>query len=112
MDDLDLGYMIAVMQAAKEGKKIESKRNLLTDPSSKWSDCDNPWWDWVHNDYRVKDEPAGPIRLIGLKDKAHPILSAWTDKHAAGVNTCVDLYNCEAVEFIELTPEVREKLGL
>lgn len=46
----DLDYMIEVMQAAKEGKKIEYKpRNSDTQG---WHSC-IPKWDWIHSDYRV-----------------------------------------------------------
>lgn len=45
--------MIAVMQAAKEGKKIEVYDSL----KQIWIDAEHPCWDWDAEDYRVKPEP-------------------------------------------------------
>ena len=55
MNDID--YMIAVLQAAKEGKTIQygARRNRGTDKN--WGDASNPIWDWATYDYRVKPEP-------------------------------------------------------
>lgn len=113
MDNLDLGYMFSVMQAAKEGKKIESRRlpNLTNDPEQlKWSDCDNPWWDWTRNTYRVKDEPAAARRVFLVTNRADNRFCVFYDPRYEGIPS--DTNECFLVEFIELTPEVREKLGL
>lgn len=40
--------MIDVMQSYLCGEKIEFLNG------KKWRDADNPVWDWIHNDYRVK----------------------------------------------------------
>lgn len=47
--------MCAVMQAYKEGKKIEyvSKSSV----TNIWRDEPKPIWDWDGFDYRVKEEP-------------------------------------------------------
>jgi len=50
----DLDYMISVMQAAKEGKEIES---TFWDDKSIWYDCKEPDWNWDVYDYRIKPEP-------------------------------------------------------
>ena len=42
--------MIEVMQAYDRGEKIE----CFNDDYEQWKDIDNPIWDWLHNDYRVK----------------------------------------------------------
>lgn len=40
--------MIEVMQAYDRGEKIECFND------EQWKDVNNPIWDWLHNDYRVK----------------------------------------------------------
>lgn len=47
--------MIAVLQAAKEGKSIQFKNHL----SNGWTTCGTtmPCWNFDSNEYRVKPEP-------------------------------------------------------
>jgi len=45
---------IAVMQAFEAGKAIE---HTVKGKSLPWLDTDEPWWDWVSYEYRVKPEP-------------------------------------------------------
>ena len=40
--------MIEVMQAYESGEQIECFND------EQWKDVNNPIWDWLHNDYRVK----------------------------------------------------------
>lgn len=40
--------MIEVMQAYERGERIECFND------EQWKDVNNPIWDWLHNDYRVK----------------------------------------------------------
>lgn len=47
---------IAVMQAFKEGKEIESKINFGVE----WHDTATPSWDFSTFEYRVKPEPEPP----------------------------------------------------
>lgn len=42
--------MIEVMKAYDMGEKIE----CFNDDYEQWKDVNNPIWDWLHNDYRVK----------------------------------------------------------
>lgn len=44
---------IAVMQAYADGKKIEiySKRHKI------WKDIEDPNWDWMNSEYRIKEVP-------------------------------------------------------
>ena len=56
MNDID--HMIAVMQAAKEGKTIQILYH--DDIDAGWIDTTRPLWDWRTCDYRVK--PAEPRR--------------------------------------------------
>lgn len=55
----DLNHMVAVMQAWKEGKTIQSK--LRAQGKDHWVDVAFPSWDWATFDYRVK--PAEPRRV-------------------------------------------------
>lgn len=45
--------MIAVMQAFKDGKNIQSRAR----PDGTWLICREPSWGWNGYDYRVKPEP-------------------------------------------------------
>lgn len=47
--------MIAVMQAASDGKEIEYRNNDQL--SNGWKPCPQPSWNWIHCEYRVKPEP-------------------------------------------------------
>ena len=59
MNDID--HMIAVMQAAKEGKAIQRRRRPHRDIDVCWRDAPNPIWNWATYDYRIK--PAEPRRV-------------------------------------------------
>lgn len=48
-----LKEMIAVMQAAEEGKSIQRRNRDL----EQWEDC-LPAWNWYNCEYRVKIEPV------------------------------------------------------
>jgi len=52
----DLDYMIAVMQAAKDGKEIE----YLSSDKNKWIYVKKPIWNWHYYDFRIKPEPPKP----------------------------------------------------
>ena len=58
MNDID--HMIAVLQASKEGKTIQSR--YRSHESSDWIDvAGSNMWDWYIFDYRIK--PAEPRRF-------------------------------------------------
>ena len=59
MNDID--HMIAVMQAAKEGKAIQRHNRHHPDTDACWIDAPKPSWDWPTFDYRIK--PAEPRRF-------------------------------------------------
>lgn len=44
---------IAIMQAFEEGRKIEGTSYCA---GSDWRQLENPRWNWVECDYRIKDE--------------------------------------------------------
>jgi len=52
---------IAVMQAFKEGKKIENRHRALSDT---WTGCCAPSWNWHSYDYRIKREPEVLYRRV------------------------------------------------
>jgi hypothetical protein len=51
---MDIDSMIAVLEAAKKGKMIQSR---LSNTDNSWIDCSFPTWDFCYNEYRVKPEP-------------------------------------------------------
>jgi len=100
--------MIAVMQAEKSGKTIQE--NHLDEAD--WDDVQFPCgWNWVSYDYRVK--PVEPRRIFvpELNCGLHP--NNFFTKENAVLSVKQDALNYTGcAEFIELTPEVRTKLGL
>ena len=50
--------MIEVMQAYDRGEQIECFNNM------KWKDVKNPVWDWLNNNYRVKQKKYVPFDTV------------------------------------------------
>ena len=70
MNDID--HMIAVLQAAKEGKTIQCRHR--SHESSDWIDvAGSNMWDWYIFDYRIK--PAEPRRIWR---NWYPALGKWS----------------------------------
>ena len=69
----DIDHMIAVMQAAKEGKAIQSRHRPHRDIDVCWRDAPEPGWDWATYDYRIK--PAEPRRFWR---NWYPALGRWS----------------------------------
>ena len=57
---MNIDDMIAVLQATKEGKTIQSRYNS----SRPWQDCD-PRWAFDNCEYRVKPEPREFLLIAG-----------------------------------------------
>ena len=57
----DIDHMIAVLQAAKEGKAIQYRARGNRGTDENWGDAPRPIWNWATYDYRVK--PAEPRRV-------------------------------------------------
>ena len=66
-----LDEKIKVMQAYKDGKQIEGKRN----EASIWLPCKIPCWDWYTYDFRIKKEPKKIVKLYQV------LLKYVTDYH-------------------------------
>ena len=49
----DIDHMIAVLQAAKEGKAIQIRHRHRPDIDESWEAAPRPSWDWRAFDYRV-----------------------------------------------------------
>ena len=73
--------MIEVMQAYDRGEQIECFND------EQWKDVNNPIWDWLHNDYRVK-----PKKKYVPFDTPEEFLAALR-KHGCGVITIEDGMN-------------------
>ena len=96
MNDID--HMIAVMQAAKEGRLIQSR--YRSHESSDWIDvAGSNMWDWYRFDYRVK--PAEPRRIwVNDYPDGRESLARYETKAEAQANAGDD---CIAqVEFVEV----------
>ena len=70
--------MIEVMQAYESGEQIECFND------EQWKDVNNPIWDWLHNDYRVKQKK----KYIPF-DTAEEFLAAYR-KHGETVRCKLD----------------------
>lgn len=97
MNDID--HMIAVMQAAKEGKAIQHRNRHHRDIDMCWRDAPKPSWDWPTFDYRVK--PAEPRRIwVNDYPDGRESLARYETKAEAQANAGDD---CIAqVEFVEV----------
>ena len=69
--------MIEVMQAYESGEQIECFND------QEWKYVKNPVWDWLHNDYRVKNKVYVPF------DTANEFLEAQR-KHGETVRCKID----------------------
>lgn len=98
-----LDEMIAVMEASKT-KEIEVR--AVTWPEVDWIiEHARPLiFDWVHYDYRVKPEMKEPARVI-----LYLVGDFW---HSDIYDVAQHCPPYPSSEFIELTPEVKEKLGI
>lgn len=77
--------MVAVMNAAKEGKEIQ--RRCAGDKG--WNDASRPAWNWVDFEYRVKPEPrewwailnymGTPVGIFQEKDDAEFNAKNWNN---------------------------------
>jgi hypothetical protein len=55
---------ILVMQAFEDGAKIERSRRKGLIPM--WEDTTIILWDWIHHEYRVKQEPKTMTRWVNV----------------------------------------------
>ena len=90
--------MIEVMQAAMEGKKVERQMLGCDVP---WQEESPPLWNWFVFDYRVK--PVEPRQLTAVR---YPSVGFCFPSLQAQPG------DGDTIEFIELTPEIKSKLGL
>lgn len=51
---MNIDEMIEVMQAYRDGAKIETK---IKGATGVWAEAAHPLWEWFSKDYRVKKEP-------------------------------------------------------
>lgn len=107
----ELDRMIGVMESSKT-KLIQFRARAESE--NNWRDFtmvgSKPSWDWKDHDYRVK--PEEPRRaMVSVSDNG----KYWTAYDPATEQRFIEqnrVSSNKLVEFIELTPEVRTKLGL
>lgn len=97
MNDID--HMIAVMQAAKEGKAIQRRHRTYRDMDGFWNDADSQRWNWSTFDYRVK--PAEP-RKVWVNMYGNRMGFAYASREQADANADAGIYRVECVEFVEV----------
>ena len=94
----DIDHMIAVMQAAKEGKAIQFRRHPYSGIDVCWKDTPKPSWNWAMLDYRVK--PTEPRRVwLNVREDVMP--SVYTSRSQADLHAARD-GRTECVEFVEV----------
>lgn len=87
---MTIDEMIEVMQAYRDGAKIETKSK---NGPSVWTEVDNPLWEWCSQYYRAKKEPVR-VRLYRY-NKSYP----WNIVNEAyGVNPDVEVITVEQVD--------------
>jgi len=101
----ELNRKIAVMEAYKEGKQIQYRISMDGTNIIPWTDCSHPspTWNWNEFDYRVKPVEPQIIWVQTVNGKLYANCGSMKSPIVS---------NVPAIEFIELTPSVREKLGL
>ena len=95
-----IDHMIAVMQAAKEGKTIQFRVLDSSDIDVRWRDAHAPSWDWYTFDYRVK--PAEPRRvwMIMYPTMGGRSYVCYNSREEAAKFACFDA--SQQVEFVEV----------
>ena len=97
MNDID--HMIAVMQAAKEGKAIQYRARGNRGTDENWGDAPSPIWNWATYDYRVK--PAEPRRVwVNMYGSYSTVGYAFYSRQIADTHAGVERVEC--VEFVEV----------
>ena len=88
-----LKEMIAVMQAAEDGKQIQA-RSVRYDTI--WVDVEDPPWDWTRTEYRVKPETK---KSVGYK--RHLCKNISGDVHVrTTVEGCPCVSGCHVIKWI------------
>ena len=95
----DIDHMIAVMQAAKEGKAIQSRYHQHPAIGEFWRDAHTPHWNWTAFDYRVKPEPRR-IWLNWYPTKKCRSSVCYDSREEAASFAIHDI--AEQVEFVEV----------
>jgi len=103
--------MIEVMQAALDGKTVQVRKNAVGNWGD-WFNSSQPVWDWDTQDYRVK--PQEPRRIVTYFHDGgfRPGLAFCCTNETNRILELKQSGRTDLVEFIELTPEIKSKLGL
>ncbi len=90
--------IIKVVQAYKDGKKIQSRYKY----AGPWADNGLPEWNFQHTEYRVKPEPRA-IYKAEFKENGKPVLAwhAYEAKEACERAWIGDRNFIRAVKFVE-----------
>jgi hypothetical protein len=91
-----------VMSDAADGKPVQSRAR---NGGNVWALAKDPVWNWHLNDYRIAPEPAKsaiPRRCVAT------MLDPWG--YVASLKNRAELNGADAIELIELTPEVSAAL--
>lgn len=102
----EIDRQIEVMKASKEaGAVVECRERNYA--KGRWAETPKPAWDWNHYDYRIRPaSPAPPRRVFCVWDhNGDP--EQFQDFDISDLPP-----GFTQREFIELTPEVRAKLGM
>lgn len=100
----ELNRKIAVMEASKT-KEIERK-DMST---GRWIGWQCPDWNWEFFDYRVKQNPRRAMVTVAANGK---FIAAYNVELEMGAIKLRRETRNDLIEFIELTPEVKQKLGI
>lgn len=83
---MTIDEMIAVLQAAKEGKAIEFRSKSAR---TSWGSAATPSWDFFSNEYRVKPEPI-EIYMVYMDEPrcVRVYFDTWKSAESYWINHC------------------------
>ena len=99
----DFDHMIAVTQAAKEGKAIQSRHRPYNGIDVRWKDSPSPIWNWATFDYRVKPAEPRKVWLNWYPTTNYRSSVCYDSREEAANYARHDI--TEQVEFVEVVKE-------
>ena len=95
---MNYDQMIAVLQAAKDGKALQMQAKKRGGTGGAWLDVANPLWNFACYNYRVKPEPR--VFYAILKEHGSQRCFAYRDRELAEKLACSP--NQKVVKLVEV----------
>lgn len=99
---MDIHEQIAVMQAFADGEEVQ-----IDVGQHEWRDDPDPEWNWVRFNWRIKPQP----KIIWVNEYRQGF--SWNVHHTEErAIKCASKGIIRTAPYIQLTDEIKEKLGL